>query len=193
MREKEQYQCLGLADGEVRLVPFRPEWAAAFYQESKLLKQKLGEFQCSIEHVGSTAIPDIVSKPIVDIALGVVDFSEFERLQEATEQIGYLYRGELGLKGRHFFKFVDDGLTRFHLHVVVLGSEHWKNMVLFRELLLKDQACAKEYAEVKTKLQERYANDRTDYTESKSPIIERLLCRAKALGDTPPDASKEQQ
>lgn len=167
----------GLESGKVKLAEHNKEWARVFADEKKLLAQALQKSAAEVEHVGSTAIPTIVSKPIIDIVIGVPSFERLQNEIGALTKLQYHYRGECGIPGRHFLTKGDP--TRFHIHLVERSSSHFLDMVLFKEYLCSNYGAAKRYEELKLKLEKEFATDRDKYTESKGPLISELLSEAK--------------
>ncbi len=167
---------LGLASGVVGLVPNDPDWATAFSAESARVLAALGELPAHLEHVGSTAVPGLIAKPILDLMLGRPPEQPVERYVPPLEAIGYTYRGEHGLPGRHFFvRIRADEFRTHHLHLVELGSEYWRTHLAFRDYLRSVPARAEAYAALKLELAARYPTDREAYTEGKAAFIRETL------------------
>ncbi len=167
---------LGLSSGAVVLVPYDPAWTAAFSNERVRVLDALGDLPASLEHVGSTAVPDLAAKPILDLMLGLPPEQPLEPYVPALEAIGYRYRGEHGLPDRHYFTRDDaDGRRTHHLHLVVLHSSFWRTHLAFRDYLRQIPARAAAYAELKRALATRYPTDREAYTEGKADFIRETL------------------
>src|SRR5918997_6226716 len=138
---------LGLQKGTVRLVPHAEVWHQLFAQEEARLRAALGGLVAAVEHVGSTAICGISAKPVIDIAAAVREIADAARCVAPLEGLGYEYRGEHGIPGRHYFT---KGEPRtHHLHVVELGGELWRGHLLFRDQLRRHPHLAKEYEDLK--------------------------------------------
>lgn len=168
---------IGLKEGIVRLEKYSPEWKALYKKEEKLLKDSVGEYIIDIQHIGSTSIPDMIAKPIIDISIAITNFEEGKRLIEPIQNLGYLYKGENGIPRRHYF--VKGDPTTHHLHIVEIGSKEWKKNITFRDALRKDENLAKEYAELKLSLAEKFKYDRVAYTDGKTGFVNYVL----GLGD----------
>ena len=168
---------VGLKRGEVRLAPYNPKWEKLFAVEDAALRASVGEYAIDIQHVGSTAIPGMVTKPIIDIGIAVRDFEEARACVGPIEQLGYQYRGENGIPRRHFF--VKGEPRTHHLHMVEESSGNWRAMLRFRDYLIEHPEIAQEYADLKTRLALRFQTDRQAYRDGKSPFIE---CILKAAG-----------
>ena len=91
---------IGLKRGVVELKPYNPKWKDLFVQESDLISSAISEFLVDIQHIGSTAIPDIVSKPIIDVAVAIDSLDNIEKIITPLEKIGFIYRGEQGILDR---------------------------------------------------------------------------------------------
>lgn len=139
----------------------------------------------AIEHVGSTAVPGLVAKPIIDIMGGVRALPDADLLIPAFCGIGYEYvpEYEVQLPERRYFRKGQP--VTHHLHVVVTRGPFWTDHVLFRDLLRSDPAEARRYADVKRDLARRYRNERAAYTEAKAPFITAALARARLTGPSP--------
>ena len=170
---------VGLKRGEVRLAPYNLRWGTLFAAEEAALRASLGEYALDIQHVGSTAIPGMVAKPIIDIGIAVRDFEEARACVEPIEQLGYLYRGENGIPRRHYFVKGEPRRTH-HIHMVEESSGDWRTMLLFRDYLIEHPEIAQEYADLKTRLALRFQTNRQAYQDGKSPFIERILKAADA-------------
>lgn len=169
---------IGLDHKSVKLVPFSTEWKDLFEEEEKIIRSTLGERVLLIEHIGSTAIPGIVAKPIIDIAATVPDESDIEKCVQPLVDAGYEYKGEYGLPGRHFF--IKGVPSTHHLHVVVSGSHHWKSWLLFRDYLIEHPELANDYSAEKQELAATHASDREGYTMAKGSFIVQVLEQAEA-------------
>ena len=169
---------IGLKRGIVKLVPHQKKWTSLFEQERKSLNKILGN-NIKIEHVGSTAIPDIMAKPIIDIAVGYTDDSQKENIFNLIKSAGYEDMGEKGrIEYRFFAKGLDHNRTHY-IHAVKYNSLGWDEMILFRDFLLKDKKARDEYNNLKNELAEKYSNLREKYTEGKAEFINNILNRAK--------------
>ena len=167
---------LGLHRGTVTLMPHTEVWHQLFADEEARLRDAIGGNVLAIEHVGSTAVCGLSAKPIIDIAVALREIADAERCVIPLEDIGYEYRGELDIPGRHFF---GKGEPRtHHLHLVKARSDFWKNHLLFRDYLRQHAEIAAQYEELKTRLAHEYQNNREAYTEGKARFIENVLRRA---------------
>lgn len=163
---------LGLSQHKVEVHPYDPEWPVLYEQEANRLRTALDDWILSIEHIGSTAVPGMPAKPIVDIAIGIRNFEEgFEMVPLMTE-LGYHFRGEVGVPRRHFYML---GKPRtHHVHVYEITSQDWQQRITFRDVLRSDPTKAREYAELKQKLAEQFPRDISSYLNGKKDFIERI-------------------
>ena len=171
---------LGLERGTVRLVPHTERWHDLFAEEEERLRVAISEYVIALEHVGSTAICGLSAKPIIDIAVAVREITDAEKCVIPLRHIGYEYRGEQGIPGRHFF---GKGEPRtHHLHMVELSSDFWRSHLLFRDYLLQHRETTEKYERLKKELAEKYRGDREAYTEGKAAFIESVLKAACGSG-----------
>jgi GrpB-like predicted nucleotidyltransferase (UPF0157 family) len=172
---------IGLERGVVRLAPYEDSWARVYEAEKARLQAAVGEHVLDIQHVGSTAIPGTVAKPILDIAVAVRSFEEAYVCVAPIEALGYEYKGENGIPRRHYFvrRDPETGQTLIHLHMNELDGPDWENQVFFRDYMLAHPEAAEEYTALKQRLAAQFPRDREAYTEGKAPFIERILCLAR--------------
>jgi GrpB-like predicted nucleotidyltransferase (UPF0157 family) len=151
----------------VHIVAYDPSWPTLFAQERNLILQAVGQWIEEVEHVGSTAIPGLDAKPVVDLVVGLKDMSDALSLVEPLRSLGYSYWAE-GAKAHHhlFVRFVDLEMSaRTHnLHVVEAGGQYWEERLLFRDYLRKHPETAKKYARLKHRLATRHRDDREAYS-----------------------------
>ena len=162
---------------EIVVVPHDAAWPARFRIESQLLHVALSELKPAIEHIGSTAVPGLAAKPIIDMLVGVESLAAFESQAKRLAVFGYQYipEYERALPDRRFFKRVVNGVRTHHVHVVEKNGVYWKRYMKFRNSLRDDAWLAARYAEVKRRLAARYSFDRDAYTNGKTGFIEAVL------------------
>jgi GrpB-like predicted nucleotidyltransferase (UPF0157 family) len=167
---------LGLPYGHVRLVDSDPGWPRAFERLASELGAALGEAAVAVEHVGSTAVPGLVAKPILDLAVGLAPAADPGRVISAIEGVGYRFRGDKADTGGLLFVLEDRPAHRIaHLHAVPHGGERWRQYLAFRDRLRKDPDARAAYAAVKRRLGEQFAGDRRAYTAGKAAFVAGLL------------------
>jgi GrpB-like predicted nucleotidyltransferase (UPF0157 family) len=164
---------LGLKKGFVELQPHNEHWHRLFAEEKARLQQAIGERVVAVEHVGSTSICGISAKPVLDIAVAVEKFSDGEKCVRPLENLGYQYRGEHGIAGRHYF--VKGEPRTHHLHMVELNSDFWRSQLIFRDCLLRNATVAGEYEKLKKDLARKHFQNREAYLAGKSEFIEKVL------------------
>ena len=170
---------IGLKRGTVKLVQHNPSWKKFFEDEKRRLEERfhgwiLG-YDIKIEHIGSTAIPGIDSKPIIDILIGVKDLEDIHWTIELLEKLGYKLIPQACEIDKLFFALGDDAKRTHHVHVTAYGNDRWKNDLIFRDYLRSHPDIAKKYDRLKKELSEKYPNDRKSYTEDKEQFIQSVL------------------
>ena len=165
----------GLASGEVSLTRAHDAWSIAYERERVRIVAALGEHLLDIQHVGSTSIPNVPAKPILDILVGVRDFDEATACVVPMIAIGYTYRGENGIPRRHYF--VKGNPRTHHVHMVEVGSDTWRVTLRFRDLLRMSPGLASEYAREKERLALLHAGNREVYQREKDTVVESILAR----------------
>jgi GrpB-like predicted nucleotidyltransferase (UPF0157 family) len=170
----------GLSD-RIELSDHDPSWAERFEEEKGRLAGVFDGQAVGIEHIGSTAVPDLCAKPIVDVLVGLRELALSDEQIVAMQKLGYEYLGEYGLPGRLFFR--KDPRTH-HVHVVEYGGLHWDRQLTFRDALRTDAEERRRYDEFKRKLAAE-GHSRDSYTELKTPFIREVEARARLRGVEP--------
>ena len=172
-------------EASVRIVPYDPAWPSMFEQERSLLQEALGEWLSGpVEHVGSTAVPGLAAKPVIDIMAGVQSLEESRDAIAAAGRLAYVYypyRPEM----MHWFCKPSAAFRTHHLHLVPFNSRLWIERLAFRDYLRRDSAAAAEYASSKMQLAKQFEFDREAYTDAKGPFIQRVVELALAGGSQP--------
>lgn len=164
---------LGLKQHVVRLAPYQPAWAQSFAQEKARIVDCIGDFILEVQHVGSTAIPGMPAKPVLDIAIAVDEYERSCCCISPLMGLGYVYRGEHGIPRRHYFVLGEP--RTHHLHMLEVSSAAWLGMIRFRDLLRMDSGLAGEYADLKVCLAMKHPNQRDCYQNGKQEFILRVL------------------
>ena len=178
---------IGLKRGTVKLVSHDSKWAELFEEEQQLLIDTFGGTIIAIEHVGSTAIPGIPTKPIIDINIGVRSLEVALGMKDRFEEIGYEHRPFVpghtfeDLKAQELYAKGPDAKRTHYVHVTVYGSDFWNRALLFRDYLRCNTNRAKEYANLKEKLAQEYPEDRRSYSMNKAQFIIQTLKMAKKI------------
>ena len=169
---------IGLGRYTVRLEPHHEGWAELFEAERLRLKAVLGD-GVTVEHIGSTSIPGLKAKPILDIGVGVEDFDAAFAFVEPLKALGYTFRGEQGIPRRHYFvKGPDDNRTH-HLHMLERTNTEWRKLLFFRDYLRAHPEALGQYQQLKMQLAKQFPKDREAYTDGKNTFIQSILNRAE--------------
>ncbi len=164
-----------MSEAPIHIVPYDPNWVARFEDEKALLETLLAPWRRGpIEHIGSTAVPGLCAKPVIDVMVGVVSLTASEPAKAALHEAGYQY-AEYKTDVMHWFCKPSFALRTHHLHLIPYRSPLWHDRLRFRDLLRADPALAAEYATLKLDLARKFEFDREAYTEGKSPFIARIL------------------
>jgi GrpB-like predicted nucleotidyltransferase (UPF0157 family) len=171
----ENPQELGVPQGQVRLCEPTPRWARLFEEEASRLNVALRTFDAAVEHCGSTNIPGIPAKPILDILVGIPVPLDVAAIRSALGPLGYEHATWAGVPGHEVF---GKGDPRTHLvHVVPLHGPAWDRMTFFRDALRGDDTLATKYGQLKRQLAEDYPQNRAIYTDRKSDFVASVLAR----------------
>jgi GrpB-like predicted nucleotidyltransferase (UPF0157 family) len=164
---------LGLPQGKVRLCEPTPRWTALFDEEARRLNTALHKFGAAVEHCGSTSVPGVPAKPILDVLVGIPGRIDVASIRNSLAPLGYDHATWAGVPGHEVF---GKGDPRTHLvHVVPLNGAAWDRMIGFRDALRRDASLAAEYGELKRQLAARYPDNRPAYTDGKSALVARVL------------------
>ena len=167
---------LGLDYGQVALVEAREDWLAVAVALIRSVSEALAGQSITIEHVGSTAVPGLLSKPILDLAIGVPRDPEPGMFTEELAGIGWEYGGDAGESGGLVFVLETRPRHRVaHIHIVRRGGLQWRNYLSFRELLRNDAAARATYAAAKRSLLASFESDRRSYQAGKETTVAALL------------------
>lgn len=176
---EKQYTVFERTEKKIVVEAYNPLWKSEFQKLSAIYTGKLGDLIIAIEHVGSTAIENLCAKPILDIDIVIKDKSILPNIIEKLEAIGYVYEGDLGIKGREAFSLQNpallpsgeaEKLMEHHLYVCTEDSRELKRHISFRDLLRNNSEAARAYGKLKQGLAET-AESRIAYTEGKGVFI----------------------
>ncbi len=171
---------IGLTRYTVRLVAHHPDWAVLAASACRDIQLAAGDLIAELQHVGSTSVPDLIAKPILDIAAGMQIPRAMSELIKRLTAIGYIYRGDDGSDGGYLFvKEIEPNVRTIHVHVVEHHGTQWRNYLLFRDLLRQEPDIRQQYAALKQELANQFPDDRKSYTASKHEFIRGVL----ATGD----------
>jgi len=171
---------LGVPRTDVRLVSHDPRWVELYRVAVKELSVCLGSRITGVEHIGSTAIPDLEAKPIIDIMVGVASLNVSDEFIADLERIGYEHRNSDTVIGRLFFAKGPESNRTHNLSVCESGSPFWVGRVAFRDALRANQELAQQYGTLKRLLAQQYPHNRLAYTEAKEPFILAVMASTKS-------------
>jgi len=158
---------------------YNEDWALEYQQEERKIKEILTNKLIAIEHIGSTSVPGLGAKPIIDFMVGVSDLNEVEQFIEPLAKLGYEHVYHKEFPNRRFFRKGQRRAGTHHLHIYNYGSKEWKNNILFRDYLKTHPDVLKQYNQLKKELAEKYRNDRVAYTNAKHPFIIDVIQKAE--------------
>ena len=164
---------------KVEVVPHDPQWRDAFEAEAKHVAAALGENVVAIHHIGSTAIPNIYAKPVIDLLVEVRDITEVDGQSSAMESLGYEVMGEYGIPGRRYFrKDNQEGIRTHNIHAFEAGSAEVERHLAFRDYMIAHPGDAQRYSELKRKLAEEHPQSIDGYMDGKDGFIKEMDRRA---------------
>jgi GrpB-like predicted nucleotidyltransferase (UPF0157 family) len=160
---------------KVEVVPHNPRWRNAFEAEAKHIGAALGENVVAIHHIGSTAIPDIYAKPVIDLLVEVGNITEVDERSSAMEALGYEAMGEFGIPGRRYFrKDNQEGIRTYQIHVFEAGSAQIDRHLAFRDYMIAHPEDARKYSELKRKLAKEHSQSIDGYMDGKDSFIKEI-------------------
>ena len=166
---------IGLARWTVKVVAHHPKWAEHFRQEKEILFQIMGPKLLDVRHIGSTSIPAMLAKPIVDILAAVKTLSDVEPFTEDLIRVGYQDKGNGDVPGRRYFVKGGEGKRTHHLNFCEMNSLFWTSHLAFRDYLERHPDAAKQYAALKRALAAKFPDDRLAYTAGKEEFVRSIL------------------
>ena len=161
----------------VHVEPYNPLWAVRFRHEAVQIQKALGSWVSAIHHIGSTAVPGLAAKPIIDILVVVSDMTKLPGKLPALKALGYEFWGEYGIPNRYFFPKGGDQRSH-HLHMVPSDSPHILRHLAFRDYLISHPEEALAYAKLKLALAAQFPTDIDGYIKGKSAMASALQQKA---------------
>ena len=168
---------LGLNKDKVELVPYDPNWKKEYEKEKVILQKVLGSFALDIQHVGSTSIPGLSAKPIIDIAVAVENEDTLYKLIPILTEAGYDVKNSIETQGEILARKGGSDCRTHYIHVEVKGSEYWNNHIIFRDYLLSHPEYVKKYEDMKKNMAEWFSA-RKEYTAHKRQFIQEVIDKA---------------
>ena len=174
----------------IEVVDYDPNWIAAFEEEATVLTQVFGQRLLEVHHVGSTAVPGLPAKAIIDILIVLDDTNDIDIFNPAMEALGYRVRGECldavvpGTPGRFYFSKETNGVRSHHVHVCAKGHQDIFDKLVFRDYLRANNGAAAAYGELKHRLAVNYRFDNVGYMRGKDDFVKSSLVEARRWYET---------
>jgi GrpB-like predicted nucleotidyltransferase (UPF0157 family) len=171
--------------GSIVICDYDPAWPAMFEQERRHVQSALGATARTIEHVGSTAVPGLAAKPIIDVLVGVKNLDEARsRCIAPLQALGYTYiqEYESWLPGELLFRKGLPGPWTHHVHVAEPSSLRWEELILIRDYLRRHAETVAAYADLKQNLARKFSDDIAGFRNAKAPFLQAVLAKARVEG-----------
>jgi GrpB-like predicted nucleotidyltransferase (UPF0157 family) len=161
----------------IEIVSYDPTWPRLFRELGATLRGALGDVAVRIDHIGSTSVPGMAAKPIIDVQISVRSFQPLEAFKQPLERLGYVYRADNTERTKRYFR-EPRGSRRTHIHVRPAGSfsEQWA--LLFRDYLRTQPEVVAEYIALKRRLAAQFPHNGAAYTDAKGPFLWEVIRRA---------------
>lgn len=165
----------------IEVVSYDPGWPEKFEVEKGRILSAAGQYIAVIEHIGSTAVPGLAAKPVIDILIGVTSLSDDKKFIPPLEALGYEYiqKHEAVFPRRRYLHLIWENRHLVHLHMVEPSSDFFRDQLLFRDFLRNHRQAAADYGALKVDLAARFRDDREAYTDGKSAFIQGVLALSK--------------
>lgn len=162
---------------QIQITPYNEAWADQFAELAALLREALGEVALRIDHIGSTAVPGLAAKPVIDIQISVAALEPIDPFRVPLEGLGYVYRADNPERTKRYFR-EPPGTPRTHIHVRKLGTFSQQFPLLLRDYLRTHPTELPVYEELKRRLAAEHPHDGAAYTEGKVPWFWQTIRRA---------------
>ncbi len=172
---------IGLKRNTVKLHNYSSEWPKLYQYEADSIRKVLGNVVVGIEHIGSTSVPGMLAKPIIDIDVGIKRMLLAKRCIRPLETLGYVMADIEKTRDHWILSKRKDETVTHHLHLVKYGGRRWKRDLELRNFLRSNPALAEAYCLVKKELSKKYPNDRFQYTYNKGLFIQPILKLARTI------------
>lgn len=165
----------------VVIVEYDPQWPMLFEEEKARVLEVTGNKVLAVEHIGSTAVPGLGAKPIIDMMAGVQGLAEADQCILLLRKIGYTsFTPEPQDSDHYYCCGKGPHSVGYHLHLVRFKSHEWEKHLLFRDCLRNHSEVAQQYYELKKELAARYHSNRGTYTKTKTSFIESVIAKASS-------------
>lgn len=161
----------------VEIVDYDPAWPARFALLGEALRAALGDVAVRIDHIGSTSVPGLAAKPVIDVQISVRSFEPLDAFKTPLERLGLVHRADNPELTKRYFREAP-GSRRTHVHVRELGAFAQQLPLLFRDYLRAHPAAAAEFAEAKRRCAAEFRDERQLYVAAKEPVVWEILRRA---------------
>lgn len=162
---------------KVVIVPYDPEWPVLFGRLGADLRRALGDVALRIDHIGSTSVPGLAAKPIIDVQISVASFEPLDAFRIPLEGLGFVHRPDNPDLSKRYFR-EPPGTRRTHIHVFRAGTWSEQIALLFRDYMRAHDEDARRYADLKYRLAARSQSDRRGYVDAKAPFIWETMAKA---------------
>ena len=164
---------------KIRVDDYDATWPELYERERQALAEAFGSYALAIEHVGSTSVPGLAAKPVIDIAVGTESYPLPDEVIRRVEALGYEHKGEFGIPRRHYFRKNGPPCV-VHVHANEIAGDSYRHHVLFRDYLRAHPEAAREYQALTRDLAALFVNDFEAYTDSKTAFVQATLEKARA-------------
>lgn len=171
--------CLGQPRRIIKVVPHNPQWSKQYQKEAENLKKIFGQECISMQHMGSTAIPNIKAKPVIDILIEVRDLDAVEKFDNDMIALGYYPRGDESNSRRFYYNKNTDGVRTHQVHVLQTGHPNFVDLVNFRDYLIAHPQEAEMYSRLKEQVTQEFPEDIVSYIKGKEAFVQEILRKAK--------------
>lgn len=170
---------MGLEVGTVKIEEYNEDWKVMFEEEKEYLIKVFGDIAFQIEHIGSTSIPGLSAKPIIDILVVLENFNEFEKVKDYFKDEPYSIKEDSPSDEILVRKRMGTNITTHLIHIMEVNTKRCTNTILFKNYLINHPETLKEYEKLKKDLAKKYADNRKMYTASKNDFIQEVLKAAE--------------
>lgn len=160
---------------KIQIVEYDTSWPNYFEKEAEILQAVLGGSVIEIHHIGSTAVPTMEAKPVIDIMPIVYDINQVDEVAASLEKAGYQAMGEYGISLRRYFRKEIEGVRTHNIHFYPEGHEDIGRLLYFRDYLREHKEAALEYSSLKKKLAVQFPDNMDAYTKGKNEFVRSIL------------------